>query len=136
MIEIKILKKDEIKKKFDLCLKAYMLAGFTDEEYSKIMIEDAQKIGLAYYNGELAGIGRIIGDRVRVSYIVDLVVLEKHRGKGIGKKLVQELARSAKTTFVALTNDSKNQGLKEFYKKAGFKESIGESVFGWEEQKR
>lgn len=135
MIEIKILKKDEIKRDLDLCLRAYVLVGFTDEEYSKIMIEDAQKIGLAYYNGELAGIGRIIGDRVRVNYIVDLVILEKNRGKGIGKRLVQELAKSAKTTFVALTNDPKNQGLKEFYKKAGFKESEGESVFEWGGQK-
>lgn len=131
MIEIKILRKDGIKKEFGLCIKAYDLAGFKDEEHVKIMVEDSQKIGLAYYNGEIAGIGRIIGDRVRVSYVVDLIILEKYRGKGIGKKLVQELAKSAKTTFVSLTNDPKNQGLKEFYKKAGFKESIGESVFEW-----
>lgn len=133
MLEIKILQRDGIKKDFDLCVKAYMLAGFTNEEYVKIMVEDAQKVGLAYYKNELVGVGRIVGDRVQVSYIVDVIILEKYRKKGIGKKLVQELARFANTAYISLTNDPKNQGLKEFYKKAGFKESIGESVFEWKE---
>lgn len=133
MIEIKILKREGIIKDFDLCIKAYRLVGFTDEEYVKIMVEDSQIVGLAYYKSELAGVGRIVGDRVQVSYIVDIIILEKYRGKGIGKKLVQELANSAKTKYVSLTNDPAKQGLKEFYKKAGFKESVGESVFEWYE---
>ncbi len=108
-----------------------MLAGFTDKEYVKIMVEDAQLIGLVYHKGDLAGVGRIVGDRVQVSYIVDLIILEKYRGKGIGTKLVQGLAKSAKTTYVSLTNDPSKPGLKEFYKKAGFKESVGEFVYEW-----
>lgn len=131
MVEIKILKKEEIKKEFNLCVKAYDLVGFTDEEYIKTMIEDSLVVGLAFYGGELAGVGRIVGDRAEVSFIVNLIILEKYQRKGIGKKLVQDLAKSSEASSILLTNNPKDQGLKEFYKKAGFKESIGESVFEW-----
>jgi aralkylamine N-acetyltransferase len=130
MMEIKIFKTEK-NKKSDL-LKAYSLAGgYGDKKNIKRMISNSRVIGLAYHNKNIAGVGRVIGDGLRFSYIVDLFVLEKYRGLGIGKKLVQELAKSTKANFITLTNDPRDPGLKDFYAKAGFKESKGESVFEW-----
>lgn len=101
---------------------------------AKKIIEGSRTIGIAFSGKEVIGFGRIVGDGVRFSYIVDLNVLDLHRNKGIGTELVQKLAESAKTRFVELTTDPNIDWLKEFYQKAGFKLSEGEYVFEWTQE--
>tara|TARA_R110000868_G_scaffold20654_2_gene87079 strand:- start:72 stop:386 length:315 start_codon:yes stop_codon:yes gene_type:complete len=53
-----------------------------------------------------------------VTYLTDLLVVEKYRGKGIGTLLVEQFIEAAKdTTIVLLTADAN-----DFYKKFGFEE--------------
>lgn len=133
MFKIKIFRKNQIPKNIKLLKDAYFdIDGYTDGKYVEAMVLDAQIVGIAFIDNQIVGIGRIVGDSVRFSYIVDLVVDKNHRRDGIGTKLVQSLAKSAKTTWVELTNDPKYPWLKEFYIKAGFKLDKGVWVFKWE----
>ena len=42
-----------------------------------------------YYNEEQIGFGRIITDYVTTYYICDVILDEKYRGRGLGKKLIE-----------------------------------------------
>ncbi len=42
-----------------------------------------------YYNEEQIGYGRVITDYATTYYICDVILDEKHRGKGLGKKLIE-----------------------------------------------
>ena len=42
-----------------------------------------------YYNEEQIGYGRIITDYATTCYICDVILDEKYRGKGLGKKLIE-----------------------------------------------
>ena len=43
----------------------------------------------AYKNGEQAGYLRVISDKTRFAYLCDVWVDEKHRGKGLARRMVQ-----------------------------------------------
>lgn len=67
------------------------------------------------------GMGRLISDCVSDAYIQDLVILPKHRGKGIGKQLVKTLldfCLSKGIMWVGLIAEPEQDG---FYSSLGFK---------------
>jgi ribosomal protein S18 acetylase RimI-like enzyme len=128
-----MLKKNQILKNLKLLKDAYIkIDGYPDDNYLESMILNAQAVGIAFNSNETVGVGRIIGDNVRYSFIVDLVIDKNHRQKGIGTKLVKALAKSVKTMRIQLMTDPTNPKLKDFYKKAGFKLDKGAWVFSWE----
>ncbi len=132
MFKIKIFKKNPTLKNLKLLKDAYIrIDGYSDDNYLESMILNAQAVGIVADGEEIVGVGRIIGDNVRYSFIVDLVVDKNHRQKGIGTKLVRALAKSVKTMRVQLLTDPTNPKLKDFYKKAGFKLRKGSLVFEW-----
>lgn len=51
-------------------------------------IENSICIG-AFYNSELIAFGRVVTDQVLFAWIADVVVSPQHRGKGLGKALIQ-----------------------------------------------
>ena len=62
---IKIFKKNQIKENLGLLKDAYIeIDKYTDEDYVKSMILDAQVVGIALLNNQIVGIGRIVGDSV------------------------------------------------------------------------
>lgn len=44
------------------------------------------------HSGEPVGMGRVIGDGGTACQVVDIAVLPEHRGKGLGKRLMAEIA--------------------------------------------
>jgi ribosomal protein S18 acetylase RimI-like enzyme len=130
-MEIKVYRQEKFAENIDELISAIKFFGYGDEEWCRKVIPGSQLFAIAYNKGEFAGFGRTVGDGVRFSYIVDLNVRKSHQHQGIGTKLAQELAKNSKTTFVELTNDPQYPWLKDFYIKAGFKLSEGESVFEW-----
>ncbi|HLC38542.1 MAG TPA: GNAT family N-acetyltransferase [Patescibacteria group bacterium] len=136
MIEIKIYKKNQIAKQIDKFVLEYNSIGYKDRIFVRKMLLSSLFLGIAYLNNKAVGLGRIIGDGVRYSFIVDVMVNDDYRGKGVGKKLVQKLARTNNTTFIQLNNDPKDPGLKEFYQKVGFKMSKDIHVFEWPNNKK
>jgi GNAT superfamily N-acetyltransferase len=52
-------------------------------------IEHALCFGIYDHRGEQVGFARVISDFATIAYIGDVFVLEKHRGHGLGKWLMQ-----------------------------------------------
>ena len=97
--------------------------------YSEIQVEKALKNTMymvkATVDGELAGIGRVVGDYSIVCVLTDICVKPEFQGHGIGLKITNELKRLIETNVnegekmqIELTPTAGNEA---FYEKAGFK---------------
>lgn len=128
-MEVKIFRKDEIPDIADQAVVFYK--RFFDFENIKTAFLNSQSFAIAYDSDKIIGIARTIGDGARFTLIVGLVVDPEYRRKGVGTKLIQLLAKNAGTFHINLTTDPNDEGLEDFYEKAGFKLSEGELVFEW-----
>ena len=70
--------------------------------------------------GLLLGTGRIITDYVRYAFIVDVIVLESQRGKGIGRSIMQAILAECRSLNIDSINLWPSQGKVAFYEKFGF----------------
>lgn len=82
------------------------------------------------HEGETIGMGRVIGDGGTAYQLTDIAVLEAHRGKGLGKRIVAELvdwlqANAPRGAYVSLIADGP---AKELYAQFGFAETAPVSV--------
>jgi len=73
-------------------------------------------------DGELVGMGRVVGDGGLSFYVQDLIVLKSHQGRGIGAALMTLLVdwigeRAVENTTVGLMSAA---GKEPFYHKWGF----------------
>jgi ribosomal protein S18 acetylase RimI-like enzyme len=76
-------------------------------------------------NGRIIGMARVISDGYSDAYIQDVVVLESHRGRGIGKELVRRLTQfcaSRKIAWIGLVAEPGTQGL---YEELGYGPLVG-----------
>lgn len=97
--------------------------------YSKEQVEKALQNTMymvkATVDGNLAGIGRVVGDYSIVCMLSDICVKPEFQGKGIGlaitkelKKLIEDNVQPGEKMQIELTPTAGNEG---FYQKAGFK---------------
>ena len=97
--------------------------------YSTEQVEKALKNTMymvkATIDGNLAGIGRVVGDYSIVCMLSDICVKPEYQKKGIGlqitkylKNRIEENIHSGEKIQIELTPTAGNE---EFYKKAGFK---------------
>ena len=79
----------------------------------------------AYDGGRLVGIARLLGDAAIFYYINDVWVLPSHRGRGIGRHMVNRLVQYAAETSLPGTTISvclqAAAGKEGFYEKLGFR---------------
>lgn len=99
--------------------------------FAEIPVEHARKAlqnGLinvsAIYNGELVGMGRLVGDGAMYWYLQEIIILPQFQRKGIGTMIVNHLvnyARENSTTgkFTTIGGVSA-KGKEKFYEKIGF----------------
>jgi GNAT superfamily N-acetyltransferase len=78
----------------------------------------------AIYNGELVGMGRLVGDGAMYWYLQEIIILPQFQRKGIGTMIVNHLvdyAREKSTTgkFTTIGGVSA-KGKEPFYEKMGF----------------
>jgi ribosomal protein S18 acetylase RimI-like enzyme len=79
-----------------------------------------------FYENRQVGFGRVISDYTTVSYLCDVVVAPEHRGRGIGKWMLENILnhpRLATTRIDLFTRDAQ-----EFYQKFGFHRHRFESM--------
>lgn len=69
--------------------KSYWAEGRTFEQV-KISIENSLCWGV-YLDGEQIGFARVLTDGSVIAYLMDVFIVEKHRGKGYSKKLMKEI---------------------------------------------
>jgi GNAT superfamily N-acetyltransferase len=67
--------------------RSYWAAGVS-EDVVRRSIENSLCFGV-YRGEEQAGFARVVTDRATFAYLADVFVLEEHRGRGIGKWLVE-----------------------------------------------
>lgn len=93
--------------------------------------EKDKKIIIAEQNSKIVGmISMMLLPRLNHSklelYIPELVVLENHRGLGIGKSLMEfcvKIAKKKKCFRIRLESGNKRKEAHQFYKKIGFEQS-------------
>jgi len=136
MHNIKLYTKEDIQTIADKAELFYISQGSHDSRGNiKNAILGAQIISLAFIGDDIVGAAKVVGDGVRFSTIVDLVVGKQYRGQGVGTDLVQSLAKSCDTFHVNLYTDPNDPGLTDFYKKAGFELVEGVYDFEWPKDK-
>ena len=67
---------------------AYWSPGIGLEEVIKGAENSTLVVG-AYHNGAQAGYMRVVSDKTRFAYLMDVFVDQAHRGKGIGRRMVR-----------------------------------------------
>ncbi len=100
--------------------------GFWDRPLEQV--EKALKNGLfnvvAICDGEVVGMGRLVGDGAMYWYLQEIIVLPEYQGKGIGKRIVNRLLEHIKNTAIPGTQVSVGltavKGKEPFYEKLGF----------------
>ena len=99
--------------------------------FAEIPVDHARKAlqnGLinvsAIYNGELVGMGRLVGDGAMYWYLQEIIILPQFQQKGIGSMIVNHLVDYAKANsmtgkFTTIGGVSA-KGKEPFYEKMGF----------------
>ena len=113
--EIKKLLKQLTSNKINFNIKQIL----KDKNCNCLVVEDG---------GRIVGFGALVLNvvpcRGYIAKIEDMVIDEKYRGQGLGKKLMQELikiAKKKKIKIVNLTSRPKRVGAIKLYKSLGFK---------------
>ena len=99
--------------------------------FAEIPVEHARKAlqnGLinvsAIYNGELVGMGRLVGDGAMYWYLQEIIILPKFQRKGIGTMIVNHLIDYAKANSITgkftTIGGVSAKGKEPFYEKMGF----------------
>lgn len=90
-------------------------------------IENSRAYGMYSPDGEQAGFARLVTDMTRFAWLSDVYVLPVHRGRGIGKWLVETVlgdpAVARVSRFILSTNDAQS-----LYQRMGFSTVEGEEA--------
>jgi GNAT superfamily N-acetyltransferase len=102
----------------EMLAKSYWSPGIEKDEVVKAAENSALVIG-AFKGGEQIGYARVVSDKTRFAYVMDVYVDEPHRGYGIGEKLVKYLLEqeSMKDVYLWMLSTRDAHGL---YANCGF----------------
>ena len=89
-MEIKLI--DNILKAEDF-VRLRIETGFAEVplEHARRALENGLLNVSAYYQGELIGIGRLVGDGAMYWYLQEIIVLPEYQKKGVGTQIVNHL---------------------------------------------
>jgi spermidine synthase len=99
--------------------------GDQDPALAGAIIRGSHCFVIASHEGRLVGMGRTISDRASDAYIQDLIVHPEHRGRGIGKRMVQELVGRLQSDGLGWIGLVAEAGTWDFYRRIGFAEMPG-----------
>lgn len=96
----------------------------TPMEQTKKALDNGLYNVVAICDGEVVGMGRLVGDGMMYWYIQDVAVLPEYQGNGIGKTIVTKLMDYAEKNSIPGTRTtiglSAAKGKEPFYEKLGF----------------
>ncbi len=101
-------------------------AGFVEipVEHARKALQNGLLNVSAIYNGELVGMGRLVGDGAMYWYLQEIIILPDFQRKGIGTMIVNHLVDYAKANSVTgkftTIGGVSAKGKEPFYKKMGF----------------
>ena len=71
-------------------------------------------------DSNLLGIGRLITDYVRYAFIVDVIIKEEHRKKGVGTSIMNAVIAECRALDIDSVNLWPSEGKVSFYERLGF----------------
>ncbi|MDE7266484.1 MAG: GNAT family N-acetyltransferase [Lachnospiraceae bacterium] len=93
------------------------------EQVEKALANDLFDVSVVY-NGEVIGMGRLVGDGALYWYLQEIIVLPEYQGQGLGRKIVNRLLEYIKETALPGTKVEVGltsvKGKEPFYEKLGF----------------
>ncbi|MDE6747933.1 MAG: GNAT family N-acetyltransferase [Lachnospiraceae bacterium] len=101
-------------------------AGFVEipVEHARKALQNGLLNVSAIYNGELVGMGRLVGDGAMYWYLQEIIILPNFQRKGIGTMIVNHLIDYAKANSVTgkftTIGGVSAKGKEPFYMKMGF----------------
>ena len=101
-------------------------AGFVEipVEHARKALQNGLLNVSAIYNGELVGMGRLVGDGAMYWYLQEIIILPNFQRKGIGTMIVNHLIDYAKANSITgkftTIGGVSAKGKEPFYKKMGF----------------
>ncbi|MBR5420314.1 MAG: GNAT family N-acetyltransferase [Lachnospiraceae bacterium] len=108
-------------------------------EEARACVEKAYMILCVRDDEKAVGVVRLLWDGGYIAYLSDVIVSEKYRGRGIGRKLVEacidRLKKDMKPGYKVKLNLNAAKGKEAFYEKFGFKvrpnEDAGPGMDQW-----
>jgi len=98
------------------------------EFLSRVVPDSALFVG-AFYQKKMIGMGRALSDLISDAYIQDVVVLQKFRGIGIGRKIIHTLITGLKEHGVDWIGLIGEPGTRRFYESLGFRPMTGHTPY-------
>jgi len=101
-------------------------AGFAEipVEHARKALQNGPVNVSALYNGELVGMGRLVGDGAMYWYLQEIIILPKFQRNGIGTMIVNHLVEYAKANSITgkftTIGGVSAKGKEPFYEKMGF----------------
>lgn len=100
----------------------------TAEEIS-IMLKNSISFGLIdNMTKDLVGYARVLTDEMKYAYIFDVMTLESHRGKGLGKLLINAIINHPRFKKVKNFELTCAPDMVSYYAQFGFNENYGDDV--------
>ncbi len=117
----------------DQIVELYKAGGWWLESYSPDGIPDLIKGSFAFAvavdaKGRAVGMGRAISDGASDAWLQDIVVLEKSRGRGIGRAIIERLVEHCKSNGLVWIGLVAEPGTRKFYEPLGFETLPGEPM--------
>lgn len=92
--------------------------GKRDPEVLEQLFRNSGCFCFAYRAGEPIGAGRALTDRINYAFVLDVVVLPEHQGKGVGASIMRFLASACGARNVLL---HAVPGKQDFYARLGYR---------------
>ena len=99
--------------------------GYRTLEMTQKTIENSMCFGVYSKEGEQLGFARVLTDKVVFAYLMDVMIFEPYKGKGLGKKLIRHILDHPEIKEVH-TVALKTKDAHELYKPFGF-DKVGNS---------
>jgi len=102
---------------------------YTPEDIESLLKNSSLIIGLIEANTQrLVGFTHVLTDYFKFAYIYDVVVAPEHRGKQLGKKLIELILENEIIKKIENIELTCRKEMIPFYQKFGFSEDYGEVV--------
>lgn len=86
----------------------------------KRAVENSLYVVTAWYQEELVGLLRVVGDGETIIFIQDIVVLEAHRRHGIGTSMVEKVIRHFPDVRQKVLLTEESEDVRGFFEEVGF----------------
>lgn len=113
-------------KRNETTVRLRVAAGFVEipVDHARKALQNGLVNVSAIYNGELVGMGRLVGDGAMYWYLQEIIILPRFQRKGIGTMIVNHLVDYAKvnsaTGKFTTVGGVSARGKEPFYEKMGF----------------